>query len=348
MKKNEIVLVTGGTGYIATYIIAQLLKKGYSVRTTIRSLKREKEVRAALAELGQTTDEELQFFEAELTKDTGWAEAVANVTYVFHVASPLPSSMPKDENELIIPAKEGTLRVLRAAKNAGVKRVVMTSAFGAAGMGYTAARNDYIFTEKDWSYLAPGTKLNAYYKSKTLAEKSAWEFISQEGEKLELTTILPVAVMGPVLGKKASGCNQIVSMMFSGHIPVFFDLYFPVIDVRDLAEAHILALETHNAAGERFIISNEHSLSMKQIGMILKNHFGEVAKKVPNRTIPSFILKFAALFNSMARETATDLGINYKMSSSNAHKALCWKPKYSVEETIIATGKSIIEKNILE
>lgn len=346
MKKNETVLVTGGTGYIATYIIAQLLKEGYSVRTTVRSLKREGDVRASLAELEQTPGNQLQFFEAELTKDSGWAEATAGVTYVLHVASPLPSSMPKDENELIIPAREGTLRVLRAAKNAGVKRVVMTSAFGAAGMGYTSDRNDYIFTEKDWSNLAPDTKLNAYYKSKTLAEKSAWDFISQDDRNLELATILPVAVMGPVLGKKASGCNQIVAMMLAGSIPGFFDLYFPIIDVRDLAKAHILALETPNAAGERFIISNEHSSSMKQIGMILKNHLGEAAKKIPNRTIPSFILKFAALFNSLARDTAADLGVNYRMSSDNARKVLHWKSNYSVEETIIATGKSIIEKNI--
>jgi nucleoside-diphosphate-sugar epimerase len=180
MKNNETVLVTGGSGYIATYIIAQLLKKGYSVRTTVRSLKREEEVRTALAELGQTTDKELQFFEADLTQDTGWAAAAANVTYVLHVASPLPLFMPKDENDLIIPAKEGTLRVLRAAKNAGVKRVVITSAFGAAGMGHTSARNDYVFTEQDWSNLAPAAKLNAYFKSKTMAEKSAWDFISQE------------------------------------------------------------------------------------------------------------------------------------------------------------------------
>lgn len=346
MKRNETVLVTGGTGYIATYIIAQLLKKGYSVRTTVRSIKREGEVRAALEEMGQTTGEELQFFEAELTKDTGWAEAVDNVTYVLHVASPIPISMPKDENELIIPAKEGTLRILRAAKNAGVKRVVMTSAFGAAGMGYTASKNDYVFTEKDWSNLAPGTKLNAYYKSKTLAEKSAWDFISQERDEFELTTILPVAVIGPVLGKKVSGSNHLISMMLSGNIPGFFDLYFPLIDVRDLAEAHILALETPNAAGERFIISNEYSLSMKQLGMILKSNLSEAGKKIPNRTIPSFILKFAALFNSMARYTAADLGINYKMSSTKAHKVLRWKPEYSIEETIIAAGKSIIEKNI--
>lgn len=344
MKENKTVLVTGGSGYIATYIISELLKQGYSVRTTVRSLKREEEVRTALAELGQITDKELQFFEADLTKDTGWAAAVANVTYVLHVASPLPSVMPKDENELIIPAKEGTLRVLRAAKAAGVKRVVMTSAFGAAGMGYTAARNDYIFSEKDWSNLAHDTKLNAYYKSKTLAEKSAWEFIKREGGNLELTTILPVAVMGPIFSKKATGSNQLIDMMLSGHLPGFFDLYFPIVDVRDLAEAHILALETPNAAGERFIISNNKSLSMKQLGMILKDHLGEAAKKIPNRTIPSVILKFAALFNSMARYTSSDLGINYKMSSDNARKILNWKPNYSVEQTIIVAGKSIIEK----
>jgi len=346
MRKNETVLVTGGSGYIATYIMAQLLKQGYSVRTTVRSLKREKEVRAALAELGQTTDRELQFFEADLTKDTGWAAAVANVTYVLHVASPLPLSTPKDENDLIIPAKEGTSRVLRAAKNAGVKRVVITSAFGAAGMGYTVDRNDYVFTEKDWSNLDPAAKLSAYYKSKTLAEKSAWDFIIQEGENLELTTILPVAVMGPALGTKVSGSNQLIAIMLSGHLPGFFDIYFPVIDVRDLAKAHILALETPDAAGERFIISNDESISMKQLGMILKNNLDEAGKKIPNRSIPNFILKFASLFNSMARQVIPDLGVNRKMSSSNARKILHWEPDYSVEETIIATGKSIIEKNI--
>lgn len=343
MKTNNTVLVTGGSGYIATYLIAQLLKQGYSVRTTVRSLKREEEVRAALADLGQTTNNELQFFEADLTKDTGWADAAANVTSVLHVASPLPLSMPKDENDLIIPAKEGTLRVLRAAKNAGAKRVVMTSAFGAAGMGYTAARNDYVFSEKDWSNLAPDSKLNAYYKSKTIAEKSAWDFIKREGGNLELTTILPVAVMGPVLGKKATGSNQLIAMMLSGQLPGFIDFYIPVVDVRDLAKAHILALETPNAAGERFIISNDQSLSMKQIGMILKDHLGESAKKIPNRTIPRFILKFAALFNSMVRDTLPDLGVNRKMSSDNARKVLHWQPDYSVEKTIIAAGKSIIE-----
>lgn len=347
MEENETVLVTGGSGYIATYIIAQLLKQGYSVRTTVRSLKREKEVREALAELGQTTNEELKFFEADLTKDTGWAAAAANVTYILHVASPLPLSTPKDENDLIIPAKEGTLRVLRAAKNAGVKRVVITSAFGAAGMGYTSARNDYVFTEKDWSDLAPVAKLSAYYKSKTLAEKSAWDFIGQDGGNLELATILPVAVMGPVLGKKATGSNAIIEMMLSGHLPGFFDIYLPVIDVRDLAKAHILALEIPNAAGERFIISNDESLSMKRIGMILKNHLGEAGKKIPTRSIPSFILKFVALFSSMAREVIPDLGVNRKMSSASAGKILHWKPDYTVEETIISAGRSIIEKNIL-
>lgn len=346
MKKNETVLVTGGTGYIAIYIIAQLLEKGYSVRTTVRSLKREEEARAALAELGQTPGAELQFVEADLSRDAGWAAAAANAAYVFHVASPFPMVLPKDENELVIPAKEGTLRVLRAAKHAGVKRVVMTSAFGAAGMGYTAARNDYVFTEKDWSNLAPDSKLNAYYKSKTIAEKSAWDFIRREGGGMELATILPVAVLGPVLGQKAAGSNQLTAMMLSGRVPGFLDLYFPIVDVRDLARAHLLALETPNAAGERFIISNDDSLSMKQVGMIIKHHFGEAAKKIPNRTIPGFIIKFAALFNSVARDTRSDLGVIRKMSSNHARKVLHWKPDYSVEETILASAKSILDKNI--
>lgn len=341
MKNNINVLVTGGSGYIAAYIIAQLLKEGYSVRTTVRSLKRKDEVLEALGELGYD-NAKLQFFEADLTKDMGWDAAMADITYVLHVASPLPLTMPENENELIIPAKEGTLRILRAAKKAGVKRVVMTSAFGAAGMGYTAAKNDYVFTEKDWSNLAPGSKLNAYYKSKTLAEKSAWDFIRKEGGNLELSTILPVAVLGPVLGKKVTGTNQLIAMMLSGHMPGFFDIYIPVVDVRDLAKAHILALETPGAAGERFIISNRQSLSMKQIGMILKAHLGDAAKKIPNRSIPSFILRFAALFNTLARDTVSDLGVNRRMSSAKALEILHWKPDYNVEDTIVTVGKSII------
>ncbi len=343
MKEKETVLVTGGTGYIATYIIDQLLKNGYKVRTTLRSLNREKEVRAALAELGQTPESELEFFEADLTADGGWAEATANVTYVMHVASPLPITMPKDENELIIPAKEGALRVLKAAKKAGVKRVVMTSAFGAAGMGYTKEKNNYVFTEKDWSNLEPGTKINAYYKSKTIAEKNAWEFIHQEGGSLELATILPVAVMGPVLRKKATGTNYLVQMLLSGKMPGYLDFYMPVVDVRDLANAHILAMEAPKAAGERFIISNGLSLPMKQIGMILKKHLGEEARKVPKRTIPNWVIRVSALFIPMARDTASDLGVNRKMSNAKALKLLNWKPVYSIEDTIIATAKSIIQ-----
>ncbi len=347
MGKNETVLVTGGSGYIAAYIMDQLLRQGYSVRTTVRSLKREEEVRGALRELGQSADMQLQFYEADLSKDAGWDAATANAKYILHVASPFPTTMPKDENDLIIPAKEGALRVLRAAKNAGVKRVVMTSAFGAAGMGYTAAKNDYVFTEKDWSNLSSDSKLNAYYKSKTIAEKSAWDFIKREGGALELATILPVAVIGPVLGRKATGSNELITMMLSGHLPGFLDFYMPIVDVRDLAKAHILALEIPNAAGERFIISNEQSLAMKQVGMIIKNQLGEAAKKIPNRTIPSFILKLAAPFHSLARDAAADLGVNRKMSSANARRVLHWTPEYSVEQTIIAAAKSIIEKNIL-
>ena len=244
MEDNgKLVLVTGGSGFIAAYCILQLLKEDYRVRTTVRSLKREANVRVMLKVGGVEHEERLSFVEAELMSDAGWAEAVAGCDFVLHVASPFPAGVPKNEDELIIPAREGALRVLKAARDAGVKRVVLTSSF--AAIGYTPKSNNEPYTEKDWTN--PNDKIGAYTKSKTIAEKAAWDFIAREGKGLELSVVNPVGVLGPVLGPDYSTSIQLVQRLLEGSVPGIPHLSFGLVDVRDVAD--LLELQRRGAAG---------------------------------------------------------------------------------------------------
>ncbi|WP_165964693.1 SDR family oxidoreductase [Periweissella cryptocerci] len=336
---NKTVLVTGGTGYIAQYIMAQLLNAGYNVRTTVRSLARKNEIQANLREAG-AHNTEVELIAADLTADLGWAEAMNGVDYVMHVASPMIQS--KNEDDLIIPAQQGTLRVLNFANAAGVKRVIMTSAFGAIGMGRNKKESNRVFTENDWAPVN-SKLLGAYYKSKTLAEKAAWDFVNQPATKLELATILPVAVFGPILGGKTTGSNHLLAMMLGGKTPAVPDIWIPVSDVRDIANAHILAMTTPEAAGERFIISHESSMPMKAIGQILKDGLGEVGKKVPTKQIPTWLIKLIAPLVPIMRQMLPDIGIERKMSSANAKNILHWQPQYSINDTLIESAQVWLE-----
>lgn len=210
------VLVTGGSGFIAGHCILQLLQQNYLVRTTVRSLSREAEVRAVLHDAGITAGEHLNFAAADLTQDTGWADAVRGCDFVLHVASPVHTGKVRDENDVIIPARDGTLRVLRAARDACVQRVVLTSAFHAVGFGHP--HTDRVFTEDDWS-VPDGPGMDPYGRSKIIAERAAWDFIGSEGRSTQLTTLLPVAVMGPVMGREISGANHIVQRSLNRQIP---------------------------------------------------------------------------------------------------------------------------------
>ena len=210
------VLVTGGSGFIGSHCILQLLAGGHQVRTTVRSLKRESDVRTLLKQGGAAPAERLSFFAADLESDAGWREAVAGCDYVLHVASPFPPTVPKHEDELIVPAREGALRVLRASRDAGVKRVVLTSSFAAVGYGH--APQTAPFNETNWTDPA-GSDVSAYVKSKTLAERAAWDFIAREGGALELSVINPVGVFGPVLGPDYSTSILIVQRMMDGAMP---------------------------------------------------------------------------------------------------------------------------------
>lgn len=335
--------MTGGSGFIAGHCILQLLEQGYLVRTTVRSLQKEAAARAVLEDAGMTRGERLRFVAADLSSDEGWADAVDDVAFVLHVASPVQPGHVENEDDVILPAREGALRVLRAAHRAAVRRVVLTSAFHAVSWGHPHA--DYTFTEKDWTVL-DGPGIDAYAKSKTLSERAAWDFMAAQGGSMELATMLPVAVMGPVMGKDISGSNNIIKMMLDGAMPGFPSLYIPVVDVRDVAAAHILAMTTPEAAGQRFIVSSGPPIPLQQIGAILKARLGAAANKVPARSIPSFVVRLAALFSPRFRAVAPDLDYVKKLSNEKAHRVLGWKPRDS-EEAIVAAGESMVKKGFV-
>jgi nucleoside-diphosphate-sugar epimerase len=338
------VLVTGGSGFIAGHCILQLLEQGYLVRATVRSLKRDSAVRAVLAEAGMVNGDALSFAAADLVSDAGWAEAVSGCDFVLHVASPVHSGKVKNEDDVIVPAREGTLRVLRAARDAGVKRVVLTSAFHAVGYGHP--HTDHTFTEDDWTIL-DGTGVDAYGKSKTLAEHAAWDFMAAEGGSMELATILPVAVMGPVMGREISGANHIVQRSLDGQMPGYPNLWIPIVDVRDVASAHVLAMTARGAAGQRFLASSGPSIAMKQVGAILKAHLGDAARRVPSRSIPNAVVRIASVFSPEFRPVVPDLGYVKKVSNEKARHVLRWRPRDS-EAAIVASAESMIKKSLVK
>jgi dihydroflavonol-4-reductase len=256
---GESVLVTGGSGFIGSYCILDLLRAGYRVRTTVRSPEREATVRELL---GAETAEELSFATADLTADAGWADAVSGCDFVLHVASPFPLGPPKHEDDLIVPAREGALRVLAAARDARVKRVVMTSSF--AAIGYGVPLPDRPFTEEDWSN-PDGEGVSAYAKSKTLAERAAWDFITGEGSGLELSVVNPTGVMGPVLGSDFSTSIQLIKRLIDGAMPGLPQVSFGIVDVRDVADLHRRAMTEPAAAGERFLAAAGELLTVPEL-----------------------------------------------------------------------------------
>ncbi len=332
------VLVTGGSGFIAGHCILQLLEQGHLVRSTIRSLTREAAARGLLQRAGMVHSDRLSFVAADLLRDDGWAEAVAGMDIVLHVASPVQPGRVANEDEVIAPAREGTLRVLRAARDAGVKRVVLTSAFHAVSWGHP--HNGHVFTEADWTIL-DGPGVDAYGKSKTLAERAAWDFIAAEGGGLELTAMLPVAVMGPVIGEHVSGANHIVQRMLDGAMPVVPNLFIPVVDVRDVASAQVMAMANPAATGERFLLSNGQALSLKEIGAIIRAALGDAAKRVPTRALPDFVVRIVARFNAEMRPFVSDLGYAKKTSNDKARRVLGWTPR-EPREAIVAAATSLM------
>jgi nucleoside-diphosphate-sugar epimerase len=338
------VLVTGGSGFIGAHCILQLLAAGHDVRTTVRNLKREADVRAMLKVGGAEPGGQLKFFAADLEKDAGWAEAVAGCDYVLHVASPFPPEVPKHEDELIVPARDGTLRVLRAARDAGVKRVVVTSSFAAIGYGQKPQPEP--FNETNWTD-PDGDDVRPYVKSKTVAERAAWDFIAKEGKGLELSVVNPVGVFGPVLGPDYSTSILLVQRLMDGAMPGCPQLSFGAVDVRDVADLHIRAMTDPAAKGERFLAIAGDFMSMLDIATVLKANMGASARRVPMRTLPNWFLRIVSLFDPAVKQILPELGKARNATNEKARRMLGWKPR-SNEECIVATAESLVRLGLLK
>lgn len=335
---SKTVLVTGGTGFIGSWAIIELLKRGYNVRTTVRSLDKEPTVRKRISpNLDFNPGEQLSFFAADLTNDTGWDAAVAGCDYVLHVASPVGHDVPRDPDELIVPARDGALRVLRAACRANVERIVLTSAIEASRPLMTSP--DSVSDESRWTN-PNDPRLGAYRLSKVIAERAAWDFMASQTGPSSLTTILPVAVLGPILSAENLGSVQLISRLLDRSTPAVPHLGFCVVDVRDVVDLHIRAMTAPEAAGERFIAAGDWEW-WKDVANILRANLGKRAKKVPTREIPNLVLRGVALFNKQAQLMTPLLSRKHIFTSAKAETVLGWKPR-PAEATILDCAQSLV------
>jgi nucleoside-diphosphate-sugar epimerase len=337
------VLVTGGSGFVAAHCILRLLADGYRVRTTVRSLAREGQVRAMLTQGGAEPGDRLEFVQADLLSDEGWSEAVAGCDYVLHVASPLPMLQPRNHDVLVRPAREGTLRVLKAAHGAGVRRVLLTSSFAAVGYGHPP--REAAFTEADWT---DPTAEGAYIKSKTLAEQAAWDFVAGEGKGLELATVNPVVILGPALDADSSVSVALIKALLNGRLPFLPRRAIGIVDVRDVADLHVRAMTDPSAKGERFLCVSGDFMTIQEIAQTLREELGAVARRVPTRLLPAWIIRAASLFSAAAREAAgLEGGKRKSASNAKARQMLGWEPR-PPREAILATAESLIRLGLVK
>lgn len=342
---SKTVLVTGGTGFLGAHIILQLLQKGYNVGTTLRSISSKNKVIDTLKSNDITTFDNLAFVEADLSKDDNWDVAMKGCDYVLSVASPVFFNIPKDENEMIRPAVEGIVRILKAARNANVKRVVMTSNFGA--VGFSNKNSKTVTTEADWT--DPEEKgLSVYEKSKLLAERAAWDFIKKEGGNLEFATINPVAMLGPSLSAHISGSFGIIEHLLDGSMKAVPNIPLNIVDVRDVADLHIRAMTNPNANGERFIASADGQISMPEIAALLKNKYPSITGKVPIETLPDSVIYSNASTNKQAETTALLMRMSRNVGNEKAKKILAWTPFANNEEAILASLNSMIKYELIK
>jgi len=329
----ETVLVTGGTGFIGLHCLQQLLDKGYKVRTTIRSESRKQEVMDAMKKHSSNC-ENLEFFIADLLNDDGWKEAVEGSKYVLHVASPFFLGEPENEDVFIKPAVEGTLRVLKACADADVQKVVLTSSFAAVGYGHS--REKEVYTEEDWSSV--DGEISPYAKSKTLAEKAAWEFVEslEESKKFELTVINPVAVTGPMLTNDIGSSNDFLLKLISGSMPACPKIHMGYIDVRDVAKAHIFSMTEEKTNGERIIVS-ENEMFFAEVGKTL-NEAG--FKKSPTKEMPNFLVKIMSLFVGELKTLLSALNRKGDIDKTKAKSFFNWD-YISTEQSVTETARQL-------
>lgn len=336
------VLVSGGSGYIAGFLIPRLLDDRWAVHTTVRSMRAEPELRQRLAGGDAERGARLKVFEADLGADAGWPAAVAGCSHVAHLASPLPRGVPRHADELIVPARDGSLRVLRAARDAGVRRFVMTSSV--AAIAYGRGRGVHHFTEADWTppdY--PGG--TPYVRSKAIAERAARDWVAREGGAIEFCSLNPSVVLGPVWGRDHSASVLIVRKLLQGAMPLLPDIGFGIVDVRDVADLHARALTAPGLAGERFIASGPF-MTLADIAAVLKRELGGDARRVPTRRAPDALVQLAALFSPLARAAASELGSVRHHSAEHARTVLGWVPR-PAEQSIMDCARSLISQGLV-
>jgi dihydroflavonol-4-reductase len=341
-QTNKPVLVTGANGFIAGWCIIQLLEAGYQVRGTVRNLSSAARVRDSLRPHTSRADE-LELLENHLMADAGWDQAVAGCEYVLHLASPFPLDIPKDEDELIQPAVEGTKRVLAAAARHAVRRVVLTSSIVAVSSGQPDQNRT--FSEQDWSKL--DGEIDPYPKSKTLAELAAWEFIRGLPLKhpLELVVINPGYVLGPVLTGDPITSMALHKTLMGGGIPGITNMKLNIVDVRDVARAHLAALTTPQADGQRFICV-AGGIFLPEAARLMAKHFNPRGYKIPTIVFPSWVVRIYGLFDKLVRENTSGLGENPEFDNRRIKEVLHWT-SLPLEKTLIDMGESLIEHGVV-
>ncbi|MEE8172199.1 MAG: aldehyde reductase [Alphaproteobacteria bacterium] len=342
-NSSTLVAVTGASGFIGLHCVLALLEEGYRVRGTVRDLARQASLRQALEKHVEIGDS-LEFRAAELTRDEGWAEAFTECAYVLHVASPIPRAVPKHEDDLIVPARDGALRVLAAANEAGVRRVVLTSSMAAVKNGHSHAES-YLYSEKDWSNLDKA--LPPYVKSKTIAERAAWDYMAglPDDSALELAVINPGMVYGPILEADYGTSGEVVRKLMRRELPGLPKLGWGSVDVRDVAQAHVKAMAVPAAAGQRFCCVAE-PVWMTDVARILNKNFAARGYKVPTRTMPNFVVRLVSLFDKPVRLILYELDNLAQIDNSRIKSVLDWQPR-GVEEMVTSMGESMIEHKVV-
>jgi nucleoside-diphosphate-sugar epimerase len=341
---SDLVVVTGASGFIATHCIQQLLEKGYRVRGTLRSESRQEEVRKGVAPTDEMASR-LEFAMLNLLSDDGWDEAMQGARYLLHIASPVPRQPPKDPAELIEPARAGALRALRAASAAGIERTVMTSSIAAIAAGHKRSA-DSLFDENDWSDLSG--KMGAYERSKTVAEKAAWDFmedVKAEGSVMELVTINPGMVLGPSLIADSSASSEVVGKLLRREVPGCPDLSLALVDVRDVAAAHVAAMTAEGVAGQRFIVTRL-GMPMPEMARVLAELVKDRGFKIPTRQLPNFLVRLVAVFDKTVRLIVHELGMPMNLSSKRAEEALGFRAR-DLDAMLRDTVDSLIEHGLV-
>lgn len=340
--KNKRVLLTGVTGFLGSHTTIQLLEKSYEVVGTLRDLNRAESIKSIIGKHTNNIDQ-LSFVEADLNDSQIWEKIIKNVDYVLHIASPFPRVLPKNEEDLIRPAKEGTLNILKASAANGVKRVVLTSSSGAIVYGKPKGQENGVYNETDWTDVSNKKDSTPYFRSKTIAEKAAWDFIKQDDSGLELATICPGAILGPVLEKDFGTSANIVIKMLDGSSPAIPKIGFPIVDVRSVADLHIKAMEMDAAKNERFVAANGF-LSFQAVAKILSEAYPD--RKVPKALLPNFVVRLYSNFDTTLKPILIDLGVEREVDYSKARQLLNWQPK-SLEEAIRSCAESLITNGII-